>query len=469
MILNVFTDFIKRRNSTKQPTGTGTEYSVYLKEDCSVENPVFLIDGINLNANYCLWNDHYYFIDDIIVTTNNIYELHCSMDVLATFKSEISEYSGYIERASDEYDPYIYDGFICAKKETGDISQAITTITFFDSTGSYIFPVMNKYGIEIFVTQHLEEFGHIFMPGTYGLNDFDDWLKAGISTLTDLGQFFGKVMWVPFTPTQLQATLVPASEPISVGTIAWLFDNDIYKMQPLTMVTSLGVYRINRPAPLYNDFRDTSSEWVEYSLYIPGIGNVPLDATIAGDRSVDIVPYLYYEPENGELVVRLDAVKDYGTINESHTRLGVYKSNMCATIPFGDSQWALKESGYTLSNGLNSVVTSIMQGNYVGAVLSGVSGVVNAAGTALTGAHANVTNGGGLALSKYMHDFVFTQIPLASADIPNTECGRPLCKIDQIGQHSGFIKMGQANVPIAGLGGEKELLNNYLNNGFYYE
>ena len=42
MNINVWTNFSKRVNSTLQPTG-GTQISVVLKENCSLENPVFIV------------------------------------------------------------------------------------------------------------------------------------------------------------------------------------------------------------------------------------------------------------------------------------------------------------------------------------------------------------------------------------------------------------------------------------------
>lgn len=83
----------KKRNSTKIPTADEmirTE-SVVLKENCSDYNPVFTL---NLSENifpynYVKWDEWYYFIDDVIRGRNNIFEVHCTQDVLATYKSYI--------------------------------------------------------------------------------------------------------------------------------------------------------------------------------------------------------------------------------------------------------------------------------------------------------------------------------------------------------------------------------------------
>ena len=90
MQLLLFKNFSKRRNSTKQvDDSTGIVTDVVLKQGTSIESPVFLIQGVDLEVNYVKFNNHYFYVDDIVVGNNNIYELHCSQDLLATYKSQI--------------------------------------------------------------------------------------------------------------------------------------------------------------------------------------------------------------------------------------------------------------------------------------------------------------------------------------------------------------------------------------------
>lgn len=85
--LTIWNNFSKRKNSTKQPTG-GSTIDVKLKENCSLENPVFICNNIS-GANYCQFQGNYYFVEDVVFVTSSICELHCSMDALATNKSAI--------------------------------------------------------------------------------------------------------------------------------------------------------------------------------------------------------------------------------------------------------------------------------------------------------------------------------------------------------------------------------------------
>ena len=91
-------------------TITGT-----LKNDCSIINPVILA-AITANAAssynyiYIASFNRYYYINDAISIRDGITELHCSVDVLMSFKTEILNNSAIIERSETEWNLYLNDG-----------------------------------------------------------------------------------------------------------------------------------------------------------------------------------------------------------------------------------------------------------------------------------------------------------------------------------------------------------------------
>ena len=91
-------NFAKRANSTKQPTGqSGTDWSVVLKEKTSYDQPVFLLTSNSQpEFNYLQWGSWYYFITGISYVRNDLYEVSCDLDVLATYKAEIGETSAFV-------------------------------------------------------------------------------------------------------------------------------------------------------------------------------------------------------------------------------------------------------------------------------------------------------------------------------------------------------------------------------------
>ena len=88
--LKLWDNFSKRKKSTAQPTGTPVAtVDVYLKEETSLDKPVFLLEGHGLTARYAKFQDRYYFIRDIRRNITNQYEIECDTDYGATYKSEI--------------------------------------------------------------------------------------------------------------------------------------------------------------------------------------------------------------------------------------------------------------------------------------------------------------------------------------------------------------------------------------------
>ena len=101
MINVYFGNFAKRKNSTARPGSLGSAVAVALKEDCSIDRPVFLLSAASCDFNYCQWGDRYYFITDIVSERNNWWRVSCELDFLATYKDEILATTAFIEYATD--------------------------------------------------------------------------------------------------------------------------------------------------------------------------------------------------------------------------------------------------------------------------------------------------------------------------------------------------------------------------------
>lgn len=61
-MIATFYNLSKRQDSTKVPTGSGTDIAVNLKNGADFDNPVFEMSTNVTGYNYMLWNGHYYFI-----------------------------------------------------------------------------------------------------------------------------------------------------------------------------------------------------------------------------------------------------------------------------------------------------------------------------------------------------------------------------------------------------------------------
>ena len=89
----------KRKNSTLQ-LSPAARFDIYLKENCSMTDPIFVL---NLDTEvFPKWaevyfDDRYYFVNDIVQVHDNLFEIHCHVDVLATWKSLILNTPAFVE------------------------------------------------------------------------------------------------------------------------------------------------------------------------------------------------------------------------------------------------------------------------------------------------------------------------------------------------------------------------------------
>lgn len=133
----------KRINSTKQ-SFSGSSHKVVLKDPVSRENPVLLVTGApNTKSNYMSWNGWYYWIDDIVSETNNMYRVHAHVDPLATWKNDIKAAKGFCNFGpKSKYNKKILDSRL-----NPDIlaSTSYQDVTFskFSNTGSVILRVVD--------------------------------------------------------------------------------------------------------------------------------------------------------------------------------------------------------------------------------------------------------------------------------------------------------------------------------------
>lgn len=88
--------------------------------DNSVTSPVILINGDCTGYNYAYvpFFNRFYYIQDYIVTRDNMQELHMSVDPLQSFKSDIENCVGIVSRSQNQPNYYINDGVFYTEQRT---------------------------------------------------------------------------------------------------------------------------------------------------------------------------------------------------------------------------------------------------------------------------------------------------------------------------------------------------------------
>lgn len=102
----------KAINSTSQTFADSVSLSCRLKEPCSQQSPVFIVQGLSKTVyyNFAQFMGKYYWVDDIVYLTNDVQEVHCHLDPLASYKGAIENTYAFVQYgAEDLWNEYVDD------------------------------------------------------------------------------------------------------------------------------------------------------------------------------------------------------------------------------------------------------------------------------------------------------------------------------------------------------------------------
>lgn len=97
-----------------------------LRDSCSVTTPIIQVQHVDFfNANYAYIPEfnRYYFITDIVSVRTYLWEIHMSVDVLMSFKDQITSLKGYVGRWEGSTNKEIFD----ERRRFNSIPTTITT------------------------------------------------------------------------------------------------------------------------------------------------------------------------------------------------------------------------------------------------------------------------------------------------------------------------------------------------------
>lgn len=258
--MNVYlVGFSKRTNSTSQPNLTGvTPFSCKLKAPCSIMQPVLQFNFADVYKN-SLYYTNYAYIPDFhryYYVTNWTYngalaECTLKVDVLASFKTDITSSSQYVLRSASDYDGYIKDTKYPVKAAAPTIVAGLyqenplqpPTIGGVQLTGCFVLGIISDEpsitGCVSYYAMSDTELAE-FMTGLFTLStqwggggqDLADGLKKAI---TDPMQYVISCLWFPYTVTDFvnanlvtqQATVKVGYDTVTVSTYAYQFTGSI--------------------------------------------------------------------------------------------------------------------------------------------------------------------------------------------------------------------------------------------------
>lgn len=459
-----FYSFSKRRNSTKQPSGSGTIIDCKLKEGTSVKNPKLQISGRTFGYNYAYIPDfgRYYFVNDIISESYDITTYVLEEDSLASNKTAIGSTVARIGYSSTGYNVWIPDTRISVEQDK--TVTAVSTPTDFSSVGCYILSclsdnLVSSHGIATSFLLDLGDMTRLHQP----LVDPGFMQRLFNSVKGNLIDTLFGCIFVPFDinkcPVSGSGNLHVANEDTGIS-VSVVNGTGLY---------SANTYYITIPHR-YNDFRDYEP-YTTAQLYLPGVGCVDLClADYQGATQIAI--QCVFEYGTGDVTYFLSPDTAGSKIVQTFT------VNCASQCPLGQTT---SNTGSALTGAIGTVasgaaaIAGIASGGAGTAVAATGSLLMNAANTALQANRRGASLKGGIGGRT---DSLYTSITLVVFANDTENCaaanyiaqrGRPVAATHSINNHSGYVQCDDASVSITGDAWERDQINSYLNSGFFYE
>ena len=447
--MNIYAyDFSKKPNSTAVPSGTGTTITVRLKDNTSKFYPTFELTGAFPGYSYIKWDSRYYFVDDIIQISAGIYDMKCSIDVMATWRSDILATNTFVNRSASSYSTMVKD------PEVGNTQNIVNNTwidtdmsSFLSGTGCYVLRVASGNSNAVGgISTYILTKGEIESVLNF-MTSNDVWDAAWdsvIKTIFNPFQYLLSLKWCA-----LDWTTMITNRPTAKVRFGWNWSTSgVYPVANLGEYTF--VKSINKPTPYYNDFRKYDPSFSRYHLFIPGAGmyEIPASDIDAFDQlecTFDILTMkaVWYarDYESGKVLYRFEGVLG------AEIQLSQTTHSMISTMGAA-SQMAM-------AGALGSPV------GMVTALLGGIASI---------GQQNPSTIGSNGSVGDLMHntDVFMTQTNFGSTGYP-VNYGRMLNQNATLSTLSGFTKCPEASIDCNAPEGLKSKINNYMRNGFYIE
>ena len=484
----------KRHNSTSVPVG-GSAIDVQLKGGCDLNKPVFLLyydDSLGLpSMSEIQFGGRYYFVDSIRSIRDNLYEVSCSVDVLATYKTEILATSAFVKyythnnteitdlRLSTkttktlQANEGVFDTLGAVDGTNGAIVLLVNGI---DNVGAYaisqsaISSIINSTGFTTAIDNIVNN--DLDIPILQNALDVVDWLNKlgsnlGLFVRTALGRIFtsgnalDNIRAAHMLPLSLSSTASSNTVQLMLGTfptyttVNEITDRIFSDGASVAIPWQAADWRRNAP-------------YHELYLYIPYVGVIQLSPSdLIGETSLYVSCSL--DKFSGDAIFTVKS--------GSGAVIGHYTTNLASQFPIGASNVTLASYvGGMISSaaGLGVAVGTLATGGAMGVAMAGASaagiGLVNSiapTNTSIGGA----TGAAALGLtdkSKIKCFSIFHDTTVAPSNL-SAVFGTPYNAVLALSGISGYVQTVGASVSGNMTDDERREINALLDGGVYIE
>lgn len=481
--------FVKRRNSTKQPTG-GTLYDCVLKDNCSSMQPKIALkwDGPNSPVSftyaYIPAFQRYYFINNWTFEDRQ-WIATMEEDVLATYKTEIGLLYKYVIRTGDAAvaagtpDALFPAGFT---HDDGCVEATIPGWTTQPSTGgSYVVGIVGndnanflQVGGAAYCVMDATNLNKLITAAYTNLNDM--WTGYAPTTVEDaLGTVFQNLLKSVTNPSEFLSTALwfPFSVPASAGM-------HYPSLGPL-MQTAAHAYGLAYPVDTIRIFLPTGSIFggtagaLDKHLYIEPYAAYYLEFWPFGIFPINGRTLVSNDTRGIQIDLRIDYVTGTARFEAYISTAGELNANayrnayLCGGSAKLGVELPLAGAKSNYAGGLGSLLSTIGAAasassgwGVAGALASGAVNTAQAiAPTASSG--GSCTGFAGISNVVRLHKTRF----VATTDYP--DLGKSYAQRVYINTLSGYVQCWDGECEIYGSIAERDEIASFLTGGFFYE
>lgn len=464
-------EFKKKTNSTLRPSGQGYKTSCEAHDPLDIMAPVMVFNTLTpfpYNYMYVAAWERYYWIDNW-THDQGLWYATCSIDPLASWRTDIGNMTEYVLRSAYDFDSKIMDTTYPLKAETvvsrSDMEGWSIPGT---ATGCHVVGVVGANGlVEYYMIDNLPEFG-AYMFGTNPNSTL--WTEV---IADDPGVVEGNIptfMKAQFNPLQYVVSCIwfPISIPhaASKTPVYFGFFDSGYTAYKITRSSfSLFSSRVSIPGhPQESRGRYLNfAPFTRLRLSALPWGEVDLDTTKFSNKGSypawnQIYLEAWVDPVTG-------STKLYVMNGESETIL-VLVGQIGVTEQLSQ---VLKDNLATVTGGLSAVagVTQMATGNIIGGIATTISGIGNAVSAQYPDVSTTGTNGARIAVCPTNIWLTVTHQLIVGEDKVNH--GRPLCERRRISSLPGYLVISDPDVELAATKAEIDAIKQFMTNGFFYE
>lgn len=436
-------------------------------------NPVLVFSGINnpSSYNYAYIPDfrRYYYVTEW-EANRNLWIVSLSVDVLASFKTEIGDSTCYIGRSESSYDGNIVDSLYPT------VGAYTMRTTFFDSiwteanthSGEFVIGVANSVptgtGACYYVTNYagFDAIRSIL----YG----DDFFELVQNSFWTPGDFILSCKWFP---TAFPKNAGPNSgrlTAIELGSRSYNVPDNVNIYYLSSALSASNATSVEVPVHPQSESRGKYlklSPYTKHSLFFPPFGLIDIDPGISYDLNTMFFEVIV-DPLSG--IGTLSVGGGFGIHTIAQTNIGVDIPMSSRDVNIGGMVSNGVAAGAAIGGVAKAAANIASAGTGVGTLLTATgiatAAIGNAAASAIPTSQNVTTSSGSISQYGIQPRVISSFINIANE---NADTGRPLLQDKKINTLSGFVQIIDPHFEIAMTDSEMNELMRTAGSGFFYE